>query len=64
MPKVPGNFNQSGQGESPLTSVSPENLLMAAATMQQQGRFSEPSAKDKFPNPSQKRPIRKLKIVK
>jgi hypothetical protein len=65
MPKVPSTgINTSGAGESPLTSVSPENLLMAAATMHSQGRFSAPSAENKFPNPLQKRPSRKLKIIK
>lgn len=66
MPKVPnptGNIGR-GEGESPLTSVDPTNLLMAAASMQGQGQFSIPSAKDTHPNPSQKRPVRKLKVVK
>jgi hypothetical protein len=68
MPKVPSSSLPrnvgSGTGESPLTSVNPENLLMAAAAMHSQGRFSTPSAKDTHPNPLPKRPIRKLKVVK
>lgn len=66
MPKVPdqtGNIGR-GEGQSPLTSVDPANLLMAAATMQNQGSFSMPSAKDTHPNPTQKRAVRKLKVVK
>lgn len=66
MPRVPdqtGNIGR-GEGQSPLTSVDPTNLLMAAASMQSNGQFSMPSAKDPHPNPSQKRPIRKLKVVK
>lgn len=66
MPKVPENLGSVGNGfgQSPLTSVNPTNLLMAAATMESQGRFKNPSPENKFPNPSQKRPIRKLKVVK
>jgi hypothetical protein len=66
MPKVPetSSINMGGEGKSPLTSVDPTNLLMAAAQMQSQGSFTMPSAKDKFPSVSQKHPIRKLKVVK
>ena len=66
MPRVPdqtGNIGR-GEGESPLTKVAPENLLMAAATMQSQGQFSMPSAHDTHPNPSPKRQIKKLKVIK
>lgn len=65
MPKVPDQgINMGGEGKSPLTQVDPINLLMASATMQNQGSFSIPSAKDTHPNPTQKRPVRKLKVVK
>jgi hypothetical protein len=37
---------------------------MAAATMQSQGQFSMPSAHDTHPNPSPKRQIKKLKVIK
>src|SRR5262245_36713216 len=44
MPKVPesglAGIGQ-GFGQSPLTQVDPNNLLMAAATMSDQGRFSQ-----------------------
>jgi len=66
MPKVPDSTGTIGRGEgqSPLTSVDPTNLLMAAAQMQNQGSFSMPSAKDTHPNPNPKRQVRKLKVVK
>jgi len=66
MPKVPesSSINMGGEGKSPLTSVDPTNLLMAAAQMQNQGSFSMPSAKDTHPNPNPKRQVRKLKVVK
>jgi hypothetical protein len=63
--KVPtSGVNTSGFGTSPISSVQPENLLMAAATMDNQGRFSMPSEKSQFPNPEPKKRIKKLKVVK
>ena len=67
MPKVPANqsdINPMGIGRNLLSQVTPENLLMAASTMKEQGRFSIPSAKDTSPNPLPKKKIRKLKLVK
>ena len=67
MPKVPEKQVAqigAGHGPSPLSQVTPENLLMAAVTMQDQGRFSIPSAKSTKPNPIQKHAMRKLKVVK
>lgn len=66
MPRVPDQTNNIGRGEgqSPLTSVDPANLLMAAATMQSQGQFSMPSGNDKFPSVNPKHRVKKLKVVK
>lgn len=44
MPTVPlaTNINTSAEGRSPLSNPTPENLLMAAATMDSLGKFSQP----------------------
>ena len=57
MPKVP--FNPEEKPLSPMAEEqpSPENLLMAAAIMHQQGKFAQPQAAPSAPrrrNPSLK----------
>ena len=70
MPRVPTNTNMGATGQSPLTQVKPENLLMAASEMQRTGRladeeFSTPSATETMPDPSKVRPRgRKLRVVR
>ena len=64
--KVPPQIQGFGSpyGQSPLSSeVSPTNLLMAAAQMQEQGKFSTPEPKDPHPSTKQHR-VRKLKVVR
>lgn len=68
MPKVPPGSSLtrlgSPHGPSPLSQITPENLLMSAATMQEQGRFSIPNPQNELPDPTRKKKIRKLKVVK
>lgn len=67
--KVPMNINTSDTGQSPMSQVSPENLLMAAADMHQRGALVEPqlrSAPGERTRPDVTKPHkgRKLKVIK
>ena len=65
MPKVPGDFNMSAYGQSPLGPAAPSqaNLLMAAADMHEQGALKSPQGPER-PALGAMRKVRKLKVVK